>query len=169
MLLLNGFNGFFLKIDDKFSAVSANKLAQLKEIANLNFRQSKGFLTQSLLLEDKGQHGILLRKYGFLKFKEKTFILNNSLVYLNAQGVSFAPPGVRGRILATNIAIKKEDGDMVLIDPVTKAELPLPGSWGNYDKALQSDYWNERKAILLREKISKNNKPVQAIMLYKLK
>lgn len=168
MLLLNDFSGFILKKDDVFTAVKADSLAQPQEIANLNFRQSKGFLTRSVLLEDKNENGILLRKYGFLKLKEKIFVLDNSLVFLNIKGETITSQGTRGKMLGNGIAVKKENGTVTFHNLSDNKETMLPGKWSNYQYNLQSDYWKQKNVVLLNLKATKDGKKLNKITLYKL-
>lgn len=169
LLLINGYQGFIVKKDDKFIAVKGDALDKPINIADLSFRHNDGVLNRDVLLEDKNETGVLLRKYGYIKLKEKTFIMDNALVFLDPAGKIITLEGARGRLLSGGIVLQKKDGSIVMHDILDSKERALPGKWQNYNYKLQNDYWASKKAVLLKEQVSKNGKQVDSINLYQLR
>lgn len=169
MLLINNFPGFILKKDDKFLAVNINDLEHPGTLADLNFRFSEGLLNRSLLLEDKNENGLLLRKYGYLTAKGKTLVTDNNLIFFDTKGNSLTPEGVHGRLLSGGIVVTKEDGSIGIYDLKDGQQRDLPGQWEDYLSKVQVDYWAAKKALLIKEKSQKNGKQINKIMLYQLK
>jgi hypothetical protein len=172
MLLINNFNGFLLKKDDQILAVQVGALAQPKSIADLQFRHSKGYLTRNVSLEDKNENGMLLRKIGFVSVNGKIFNTTNDLLFLDTLGKhqqNLTQRAVNAKLLSGGLVLKRIDGSIALFDLADKKERNLPGNWENYAIKVQADYWANKKAVVVKEKASKNGQVINKLVLYMLK